>query len=97
MLHLLTANPLTAAVAERIAAGDVLVLQSAAIWSAVTGHIDNRKLQLLLERGCHVRVMQDLLTASGIDPQQLLPGVDIVDYPGLVELTVAHYPIQTWC
>lgn len=97
MLHLLSENSLSQAVVERIDAGDTLVLMSASIWAAHNGHADNGKLSELLARGCKVGVMEDALAASGIEPSKLLAGIEIVDYPGLVELTVKHHPIHTWC
>lgn len=97
MLHLLSENRLSPAVAERIADHDVLVLLGSSIWAAYPGHADNEQLTRLLARGCRIGVMEDALAASGIETSQLLAGVDVVDYPGLVELTVAHQPIHTWC
>lgn len=97
MLHLLTENSLSAAVTERIATGDGLVLLGGAIWAALHGHADNSKLLELLQRACNVYAMRDLLTASGIEPDQLLAGVTAIDYPELVELTMQHPVIHTWC
>lgn len=97
MLHLLSENSLSQAIADRIAAKDVLVLLGNSIWAAYSGHADNGKLTALLSRGCQVTVMADALTASGIELPKLLTGVDVIDYPALVELSVAHHPIHTWC
>lgn len=97
MLHLLTENSLSSMVTERIAANDDLVLQGGAIWAAYLGHADNHQLLDLLARDCRIFAMRDLLVASGIAPQQLLPGVTAIDYPELVALTVQHPVIHTWC
>lgn len=97
MLHLLSAGQLTQAIADRIGNDDVLVLHSASIWAAYPGHADNDKLQRLQDRGCRIFAMQNLLAAAGIEPTKLLPGVGVIDYPGLVELSVAHHPSHTWC
>jgi len=97
MLHLLTENSLSAEVSERIAAGDCLVLQGGAVWAAYLGHADNYKLLDLLANDCSIFAMHDLLAASGIAAQQLLPGITAIDYPELVALTVQHPLIHTWC
>lgn len=97
MLHCLTENNLSQAVADRIASGDCLVLQSGATWTALDGHTDNGKLLALLQRGCGVHALRDMLEASGIQADQLLPGVTVIDYPELVELTIQHSVIHTWC
>ena len=97
MLHLIAESSLPRAVVERIAAGDDVVLQAGAVWAAFLGHQDNSKLAQLLAGGCKVHALQDSLSMNGIDDRQLLPGVERIDYPALVELTVKNPVIHTWC
>lgn len=97
MLHLISQLGLPQAVVERVAAGDDVLLQQSNVWSAVTGHDDNHKLQYLLSLPCRVYVLQELLAVNGILPQQLLTGVQVTDYPGFVALTVDNPAICSWC
>ena len=97
MLHLIAESALSQAVVGRIAAGDDVVLQAGAVWAAFAGHGDNSKLLELIGRGCHVYAMSDILSVSGIADEQLLEGVQAIDYPAFVELTVKNRVIQTWC
>jgi len=97
MLHLVALTGLPQEVVERIAAGDDVLLQQAAIWTALNGHVDNAKLLQLIARQCRIYVLQEMLTVNGIQPLQLLGGVNVTDYPGFVELTVNNPVIHTWC
>ncbi len=36
------------------------------------------------------------LSARGLTAERLLQGLRQVDYPGFVDLTVAHSPVQSW-
>lgn len=96
MLHLL-AQPLQQEIVERIVAGDDVVLQQGAVWAVLAGHRDNRLVSQLLALPASVHVLHDLLEVNGIDASQVLHGVGVIDYPGLVELTVNNPVIHTWC
>lgn len=97
MLHLVSAPRLTAAICQRTSAGDDLVLQGGAVWAVLQGHADHSLLQSLIAANCGIHAMADLLVAAGIDQQRLVPGVRCLDYAGLVDLTVKHSIIHTWC
>lgn len=97
MLHLVSLSPLPPEVAERMAAEDDVVLQQGSIWAALKGHADNAKLSHLMAEGCFIYVLREILEVNGIDDTQILAGVNIIDYPGLVDLTVKNPVIHTWC
>jgi len=97
MLHLIAENSLSQAVAERIARGDDVILQAGVVWAAYIGHRDNDKLSALLAAGCRVYALQDVLAMSGIARQDLLEGVQAIDYPMFVALTEQNPVIHTWC
>ncbi|MGZ5000302.1 MAG: DsrH/TusB family sulfur relay protein [Methylomonas sp.] len=97
MLHLISQSPLQQAIVDRIAGGDDVVLQQGVVWAALRGHADNAKLLQLLGQSCQVYVLSKILEVNGIDVAQVLNGVNIIDYPGLVELTVKNPVIHTWC
>jgi len=97
MLHLVSQSPLQQEIVERMAAGDDVVLQQGTIWAALSGHADNTKLLQLIAEGCLIYVLREMLEANGIEASQILDGVNIIGYPGLVELTVKNPVIHTWC
>lgn len=97
MLHLVSAPTLSLEVVERTARGDDIVLQHGSLWAAVKGHADNDKLLSLQGGACQIFVLQEMLAVDGIEMSRLLAGVNIIDYPGLVELSVKNPVIHTWC
>lgn len=97
MLHLVSLSPLPQEVIERMAFEDDVVLQQGTIWSALSGHAENTKVSQLTVKGCRVYVLRELLEVNGIEASQVFSGVNIIDYPGLVELTVKNPVIHTWC
>lgn len=97
MLHCIAEPSLTLPVVERIVVGDDVVLMSESVWAAYAGHRDNTLLHALLQKPCRVFAMRDLLQAFGMAESQLLPTVRAIDYDVLVELTVQHPQIHTWC
>lgn len=97
MLHLISIPVLQQEIVDRIAAGDDVVLQQGAVWAAFNGHADNLKLLHLFSRQASVYVLQEMLTVNGIEPSQLIIGVNVIDYAGLVELSVKNPVIHTWC
>lgn len=96
MLHLINQATLTAALLVRIAAGDDLLLLQALVWAAHQGHEENDKLIGLMNRACGIHVLQAHLAVHGLLPEQLLPGVVVIDFPGLVDLTIKHPHNITW-
>ncbi|QWF71502.1 hypothetical protein KEF85_03210 [Methylomonas paludis] len=97
MLHLISQLGLAQEVVERIAAGDDVVLQQGALWAVWAGHTDNAKIFQLLARPAQVYVLQELLTVNGIGANDVLAGVQIINYAGLVDLSVINPVIHTWC
>lgn len=96
MLHLVSQASLQQEIVERIDIGDDVVLQQGAVWAVLTGHVDNAKLLRLLALPCQVYVLREMLTVYGIEVSQVLTGIRITDYPGLVDLTVKNPVIHTW-
>ncbi len=97
MLHLIADSTLTQAVVERIAIGDDVVLLASVLAVAYAGHQDNAHLQTLLSRSCSIYALSDQLAMNGIGDTELFPGVQVIDYPKLVDLTVHNPVIHTWC
>ncbi|MBD9358122.1 DsrH/TusB family sulfur relay protein [Methylomonas albis] len=97
MLHLLSQMPLQTAVVERIGNGDDVVLMDGAVCATLTGHSGNALLRQLLSQSCRVYALQEMLLVHGVEQQGLLVGVELIDYAGLVELTVKNPVIHSWC
>lgn len=95
MLHLIFQSPLEAATLERIDSGDVAVF----LENAVLRLLKNSAISDILTRklSCNrLCVLSDDITIRGIAPDELTEGLEVIDYAGLVELTVNNVGIQSW-
>lgn len=95
MLHLIFQSPIEGAVLERVDSGDVVVfLENAVLRTLQNGAIsDTLTQQLDSNRLC---VLSDDLAVRGIAPDELVTGIELIDYAELVELTVNNPVIQSW-
>ncbi|EGW21290.1 sulfurtransferase complex subunit TusB [Methylobacter tundripaludum] len=95
MLHLIFQSPIETALLERIDSGDVVVfLENAALRVLQNSSIsDTLTRQLGSNRLC---VLSDDIAIRGIASDELVKGIEVIDYAGLVELTVNNPIIQTW-
>jgi tRNA 2-thiouridine synthesizing protein B len=95
MLHLVFQSPIETAILERIEAGDVVVfLENAVLRVLRNGLLDEPLTQLLSTNRLCV-LLEDVIV-RGIAADELVEGIDIIDYAGLVELTVGNRVIQSW-
>lgn len=95
MLHLIFQSPIETAILERIDSGDVVVflenavlrvLQNSGINNTLTQQLGNNRL-------C---VLSDDIAVRGIVPDELVKGVEVIDYAELVELAIHNPVIQSW-
>jgi tRNA 2-thiouridine synthesizing protein B len=95
VLHLVFQSPIEIAVLERIEAGDVVVfLENAVLRILRNGLLSTSLTQLLgTNRLC---VLSEDMAVRGIAADELVEGIDIIDYAGLVELAVNNHVIQSW-
>jgi len=95
VLHLIFQSPIETALLERIDSGDVVVfLENAALRVLQNSSIsDTLTRQLGSNRLC---VLSDDIAIRGIASDELVKGIEVIDYAGLVELTVNNPIIQTW-
>jgi len=95
MLHLIFQSPIDAAILERIATGDeVVFLENSVLRLLQKGSLNDSLAQLLLQsRLC---VLAEDLEVRGIAMDELVNGIDVIDYAELVDLTVNNPLIQTW-
>ncbi|WP_394752282.1 DsrH/TusB family sulfur metabolism protein [Crenothrix sp.] len=95
MLHLIFQSPVEVATLDRMDVGDVAVFFENAIFRLLRAGDLNGLLteQLKTNRFC---VLSDDLAVRGIAQDELINGLDIIDYAELVSLTVDNAVIQTW-
>jgi len=95
VLHLIFQSPIETALLERIDSGDVVVfLENAALRVLQNSSIsDTLTRRLGSNRLC---VLSDDIAIRGIVSDELVKGIEVIDYAGLVELTVNNPIIQTW-
>jgi tRNA 2-thiouridine synthesizing protein B len=95
VLHLVFQSPIETAVLERIEAGDVVVFLENAVLRILRNGLLSASLTQLLDtpRLC---VLSEDVAVRGIAADELVEGIDIIDYAGLVELAVNNHVIQSW-
>jgi sulfur relay protein TusB/DsrH len=93
MLHLI--SQVSTAVLERIGDNDELVfLENALLQLLKTGRYSDSLEKLLKTHQLYA--LADELAVRGILPDELVIGIQSIDYSTLVELTVKHRIIQSW-
>ncbi|MGZ8096960.1 MAG: sulfurtransferase complex subunit TusB [Methylosarcina sp.] len=95
MLHLISQFSAATPILERIDTGDsVVFLDNAVLRLLRNGNLEGNLTQLLLRNRFYV--LADDLVMRGITTDELIKGIEVIDYPRLVALTVEHHLIQTW-
>lgn len=95
MLHLIFQSPVDDAVLGRISAGDDVVF----LENAVLGLLRKGNLAGVLDgliASCRLYVLSDAINARGILVDELVADMELIDYAGLVALTVKNPVIQSW-
>ena len=95
MLHLIFQSPVDNAVLDRMASGDIAVFLDSAVLSVLqqgkmAGAISHK---LNTNRLC---VLFEDMETRGILKVELVVGLEVIDYPGLVKLTVENPSIASW-
>ena len=95
MLHLIFQSPIELALLERIVSGDeVVFLENAVLRILAKGSLCTRLMQCLEQNRLYV--LADDLEVRGIAVSELVTGIEVIDYAGLVALTVKNPVIQSW-
>lgn len=95
MLHLIFQSPIDNAVLERMATGDVAVFLESAVLGVLRQAQQAGVLANKLNSNRLYVLSEDMLT-RGILESELVVGLEIIDYPGLVKLTVENPLITSW-
>jgi tRNA 2-thiouridine synthesizing protein B len=95
MLHLIFQTPNEIALFERIDSGDIAVFLENSVLRLLQNSslADLLKQQLSNKRFC---VLKDDLLIRGIAPDELVKGIEIINYLDFVELTIKNPLIQSW-
>jgi tRNA 2-thiouridine synthesizing protein B len=95
MLHLISASPIVPAILERIDSGSSIVfMENAVLWILRNGQLHGRLAGMLADH--HLYALSADLLMRGIDADRIVQGIEVIDYQGLVGLTIAHPLIQSW-
>lgn len=73
---------------------DVLLIEDA-VYAALGGTRFEADLRGALER-CAIFALAEDLEARGIGLHTLIPGIEVVDYAGFVDLAVRNDSVQSW-
>lgn len=95
MLHLIFQSPIESAILARIDAGDVVVFLENAVLRILQNSVISNTLAQQLS-GNRLCVLSDDIAVRGIAPDELVNGIEVIDYAELVELTVNSPVIQSW-
>jgi sulfur relay protein TusB/DsrH len=95
MLHLISQTSVDECLLQRIGQADVVVLLDGAVLRTLRRGDRACALTELMTRA-RCCVLLEHLTLYGIAAHELVSGIDMIDYVALVNLTLAHSPIQTW-
>ena len=96
MLHLIFHAQVDSAVLDRIAVGDVAVfLESGVLGILQQGRLtDGLREKIFDSRLC---ALSEDMAVRGILASEIVAGIDIIDYVGLVQLVVENSPVHSWC
>ena len=95
MLHLIFQSPLETATLARIGENDaVLFLENAVLSLLKQGSYASHLTALQTKNQLFVLIAD--IETRGISPDELIEGIQIIDYSAWVALTLQQRPIQSW-
>ncbi|MDD5462716.1 MAG: sulfurtransferase complex subunit TusB [Methylococcales bacterium] len=95
MLHLISQSPIDTAVLGRIDSGDDVVFLENSVLRVLQKSSLSDTLTRLLD-GNRLYVLSEDIQVRGITSDELVEGIEVIDYAGLVALTVKNPVIQSW-
>jgi tRNA 2-thiouridine synthesizing protein B len=95
MLHLFFQSPIDMAILERIDSGDDVVFLENAVLRILQNSSLSGTLTRLLKQN-RLCVLADDIEVRGIIADELVNGIEAIDYAELVRLTVKNPVIQSW-
>ena len=96
MLHLITHTLIDSTTLQRIAVGDDVILLENAVFSVNQGHFLTAELEQLISDQINLFVLIEELETRGLNPNQLMTGIQVIDYDYFVQLTEQNAIIKSW-
>jgi len=96
MLHLIYQAALENAVIQRIESSDDVVFFENAVLRLNKTSQQRTELEQMLANNVHLYVLSDELEIRGVNTDELVSGIAVIDYSGLVTLTETNKIIRTW-
>ena len=96
MLHLIYQSPLESSVIQRIESGDDVVFFENAVFRVNKKSLQSTELEQMLANNVYLYVLHDELVIRGVNTDELVLGIAVIDYSGLVALTEKNKIIRTW-
>jgi tRNA 2-thiouridine synthesizing protein B len=96
MLHLIFQSSVDDSILQRIDSGDDVVFHENAVFRVYKGSQLTAELRKMHDNGVYFYVLSDELESRGVAIDELVLGVNVIDYSGLVELTEKNKVILTW-
>ena len=90
MLHII--SNITPAILNRINQNDAVICLENAVLYLLKNNIHQEKLNTLKQ----LYVLNEHIVERGLLKQDILEHIIIINYAEFVELTLKHYPIQSW-
>jgi len=95
MLHLIFQSPIDIVILERIDSGDdVVFLENSVLRILQKGSLNDILTQLLKRN--RLCVLAEDIEVRGIIADELVSGIEVIEYSELVRLTVKNPVIQSW-
>lgn len=96
MLHLISQSSVDLSLLQRIDSGDDVVFLENAVFRVNKGSLLSAELNILLKNNIFLYVLSDELDTRGLSIDDLLVGVEVLDYSGLVTLTEKNKLVKSW-
>ncbi len=96
MLHLVFQSVLEQAIIQRIGSGDDIVFMENAVFRVYKDNVLSPELLKMLNNHINLYVLSEDIETRGIQLNELLLGIKVIDYSGLVQLTENNKVIMTW-
>ena len=95
MLHLIFTAPLQTATLQRIGADDSVLFLENAVLHLLKNSVKSAELTHLVAKNRLFVLLSDI-ESYGISVEELVQGIEVIDYSQWVSLTCQHHLIQSW-
>lgn len=96
MLHLIFQSPVDASILERMSVDDVAVFLESGVFAVIQASTTAVLIKTMLNSNRFYVLLEDM-QVRGILATEIVPEIGIIDYSGLVKLTVDNQRIASWC